>query len=425
MNLAGVLPWLHWRGLVVLSLLVAGNLFCLACPFTLPRRLAQKCRPSKWRWPRPLRSKWLAVFLLVLFFVAYEAFALWDSPWWTAWITLGYFLSAFTIDVCFEGAVFCKYLCPIGQFQFVLSTASPLEVRVRDPAICLDCATQDCIRGGPGGPGCGMHLFQPRKSGNLDCTFCLDCLHACPRDNIAIQSRVPAAELLHDRHRSGIGRLSGRIDLAALALVLTFGAFANAAGMAGPVIEAESRLASVLHLSNPALLTVASLLTALVVLPVLLVGVVAVLGRWWSGEDTPLLAFAARFAFALVPLGFGMWLAHYSYHFLPAASSFIPVAQRAALDVGIRFLGEPDWKCACCAAGAASFLKLELFFLALGLLATLYVAYRIASELRPSLRDALRAWIPWAALALLLYAAGVWILFQPMAMRGTAMSLMP
>ena len=34
MNLAGVLPWIHWRGFVVLGLLAAGNVFCMACPFT-------------------------------------------------------------------------------------------------------------------------------------------------------------------------------------------------------------------------------------------------------------------------------------------------------------------------------------------------------------------------------------------------------
>ncbi|MFN2186247.1 MAG: FesM, partial [Anaerolineae bacterium] len=31
-NLATVLTWVHYRGLVVLALLLAGNLFCLACP---------------------------------------------------------------------------------------------------------------------------------------------------------------------------------------------------------------------------------------------------------------------------------------------------------------------------------------------------------------------------------------------------------
>ena len=61
MNLAGVLPWIHWRGLLILGLLVAGNFFCMACPFTLPRTLARRWLPAGRPWPRWLRSKWLAV----------------------------------------------------------------------------------------------------------------------------------------------------------------------------------------------------------------------------------------------------------------------------------------------------------------------------------------------------------------------------
>ena len=47
MNLAGVLPWIHWRGFVVFGLLVAGNVFCMACPFTLPRSLARRWLPRR------------------------------------------------------------------------------------------------------------------------------------------------------------------------------------------------------------------------------------------------------------------------------------------------------------------------------------------------------------------------------------------
>jgi hypothetical protein len=35
MNLAGVLLWTHWRAFTVVGLLAVGNLFCMACPFTL------------------------------------------------------------------------------------------------------------------------------------------------------------------------------------------------------------------------------------------------------------------------------------------------------------------------------------------------------------------------------------------------------
>src|SRR5206468_584645 len=71
MNLAGVLPWIHWRGLVILGLLSAGNVFCMACPFMLPRTLARRWLPQGRVWPRVLRSKWIAVVLLVLFLWAY------------------------------------------------------------------------------------------------------------------------------------------------------------------------------------------------------------------------------------------------------------------------------------------------------------------------------------------------------------------
>jgi cytochrome c oxidase assembly factor CtaG len=172
MNLAGVLPWTYWRGLTVVALLAAGNVFCFACPFTLPRALARRIAAPPFRWPERLRSKWIAIVLLVVFLCAYEAFDLWDSPWWTAWLVVGYFAAALVVDACFAGASFCKYVCPIGQFQFVQSLVSPLEVRVRRPAACADCRTQDCIRGNAHARGCELDLFLPRKVGNLDCTFC-------------------------------------------------------------------------------------------------------------------------------------------------------------------------------------------------------------------------------------------------------------
>jgi hypothetical protein len=54
-NLAGVLPWIYWRGLTVVVLLVAGNFFCMACPFMLPRELGRWLGLKTHAWPRVLR----------------------------------------------------------------------------------------------------------------------------------------------------------------------------------------------------------------------------------------------------------------------------------------------------------------------------------------------------------------------------------
>jgi hypothetical protein len=418
MNLAGVLPWIHWRGLLILALLAAGNLFCMACPFLLPRTLARCFLPRGRSWPRVLRTKWLAVALLVLFLWAYEAFSLWDSPWWTAWIVVGYFVSAFVVDGFFRGAAFCKYLCPIGQFNFVQSMVSPLEVRTRNPEVCARCTTKDCIRGRDGIPGCELNLFQPRKAGNMDCTFCLDCVHACPYDNVGILAGAPGKDLANDGFHSGLGRLARRPDLAALVLVLVFGAFVNAAGMVGPVVEWQDSLQAFLGQRSPLLGVTLFYLVALLLVPLLAVGMAAALSRAWGRLPGGMLEVATRFSYALIPLGFGMWLAHYSFHFLISYDTIVPTTQRLAWDLGWTALGEPAWVASCCRSVGEWLPRLEIVFLDLGLLLSLFAAYRIAESQCPEPARVGKALAPWAVLSVLLFAIGVWIVLQPMQMRG-------
>src|SRR5882762_3217918 len=146
-NLATTLSWIHFRGALVLVLLCAGNFFCLACPFMLVRHVARRVFRPRFNWPQALRNKWISVALFVAILFTYELFDLWSSPWWTASLAVGYFVAVLIVDGFFKHASFCKFLCPIGQFNFIASTLSPLEVAVRDRAVCDRCATKDCIRG--------------------------------------------------------------------------------------------------------------------------------------------------------------------------------------------------------------------------------------------------------------------------------------
>ena len=415
-NLSTLFTWVHYRGALVLVLLAAGNLFCMACPFMLPRAIARRFFKPVRRWPKRLRSKWLSAGLFVLVLFAYELFDLWGSPAWTAALILGYFAGALAVDSLFEKASFCKWVCPVGQFNFVASTLSPLEVQVREPDVCARCTTHDCIKGNDRDdrnrvPGCELNLFLPRKTGNMDCTFCLDCVHACPHDNVAISTRLPGSELWSDAPRSGIGFFSKRKDLAALALVFTFGALLNAFGMVSPVYAVQSWLAERMGTTQEAPILGILFFLLLVVEPVLLMGLAAWLTRRAAGtpgRHQPLLPIATRFAYALVPIGFGVWLAHYSFHLLTGLWTFVPVVQK--------MLGAaPDWTWGGLSEQAVT--PLEMGFLGLGLLGSLLVSFRIAEREYPA--RAARAFLPWAGLSVLLWGTAMWLLSQPMEMRGT------
>jgi polyferredoxin len=422
-NLATVLTWVQYRGVLVLALLLAGNLFCMACPFMLPRALARKLFKPVLNWPRRLRSKWLALALFVLILFCYERFDLWGSPWWTAWLIVAYFAGALAVDALFRHASFCKWVCPLGQFNFVASTLSPLEVQVRDPDACARCTTYDCIRGtrDPHDParvtqrGCELALFLPHKQGNMDCTFCLDCVHACPHDNVAITTRLPASELWVDPRRSGIGRFSKRKDLAALTLLFTFGALLNAFGMVSPVYAVESWLGRLLGTTRESPVLAVLFAFCLVIEPVVLLGAAALLTRRWAASREKLLPLVTRFAYSLVPLGFAVWLAHYCFHLLTGLWTFVPVTQEVLARLGAHFLGPPRWDLRGLPRGLVS--PLQQGFLGLGLLGSLLVAYQIALREYPG--RSRRAFAPWAALSVLLWLSAMWLLMQPMEMRAT------
>jgi ferredoxin len=441
-NLATTLGWVHFRGALVLVLLLAGNFFCMACPFMLPRNLARRFVKPRRNWPRFLRNKWLSLALFVLLLFAYELFDLWGSPFWTAWLVVAYFAGALAVDSFFRHASFCKFVCPLGQFNFVASTVSPLEVKVRDTNVCDACRTKDCIRGrrdesqplATPSPttssltatrtrplkviqrGCELALFQPRKVGNMDCTFCLDCVQACPHDNVGIMSRLPAEELLIDKRRSGVGLFSRRRDLAALAVVFTFGALLNAFGMVSPVYALEGWLAGVLHVRSEAPVLGFIFALFLVVEPTLLLVAAGWLTTHWAGRGGSVLSAVVRYSYALIPMGFGVWLAHYGFHFLTGLLTFIPVAQSAAAGMaGWAFLGEPRWGLT--GLPIRTVYVLELGFLGLGLFGSLLVTYRLAEDEPTAHRW--RVFATWAVLCVALWVSGLWLMSQPMEMRGT------
>jgi len=395
LNLAGILPWIWWRGLVILAILVAGNIFCWACPFMFVRELAKKLPINKARWPAGLRNKWLAVALFVTWLVLYETLSPWNAPVFTAWIILGYFILAFTIDALFRGASFCKWVCPIGQFHFILSMLSPFEIIALKKSTCDSCNTQDCIRGNESARGCELELFVPTKQGNLDCTFCLDCIRACPHDNAVLAPSFPGADLVKEDFRGSIGSLH-RADYTALMIVIVFGAFANAAGMIAPVVDGIDAVSLWIGASSPQFVTALFVIASAFILPSFLCVFAKNISRT-----------TFHVAWSLVPLGVAMWSAHLLFHFITSYASIVPVTERALYDVR---LGGPPETLWAVTSTPSWLLSSELFLLVSGCLASFAICLRLTTTMRER--------FPWCILNALLLVVGVWILLQPMQMRG-------
>lgn len=419
-NVATVAAWVHYRGLVVLALLLAGNLFCAACPFMLPRKLAKWIgRPTR-RWPQVLRNKWLALAGLVGIVYAYELFDLWATPWWTAWLTVAYFMTAFVLEAFFTRNSFCLYVCPLGTFNFLYSTVSPLQITSRNVDVCRDCKGHECINGSSTQQGCQLELFVPTMQSNLNCTFCLDCVKACPYDNVALAVRPPGDELFRQSWRH-------RLDLAWLAVVAAFLGLGNAFGMTPPVYVLEQRLANLLNTQSEAVVLGLIYFVGAVGGPLLLAYGAAWLSRTFTigakQREGSLNRLLMRYAYSFVPLGFAIWFAHYLFHFLTGSMTIIPAFQ-TFFDRTLNFpiLGEPNWQLAARFVPTVETIQAFQSIITYGgLLAAIALALTAARQSHRNGRTALLEALPWLLLLVLLAVASGTTFLLPMEMRGSAL----
>src|SRR6185436_6530939 len=232
--------------------------------------------------------------------------------------------------------------------------------------------------------------------------------------NIALGTRLPGLELADPRRRSGVGWLARRWDIAVLAVLFAFGALLNAFAMVAPVYRLEAWLARLVGVASEAPVLAILFVLSLMVAPLILVGGAAALTRMIAGGSVGRIA--ASYAYALVPFGFGMWLAHYLFHLLTGVFTVIPIAQNVIVDLlGWPALGEPLWRLTGMRPGLVY--PIQVGFILLGAMGSLALAYRISQRDYPD-GPALPT-APWAMVTMTLTTAAIWILSQPMEMRGT------
>ncbi len=414
-NLTTLFVWIHYRGLLVISILVFANLLCAGCPFVFARDLGRRFFTPRRLWPMKLRNKWIAIALFVLALFAYERFQLWGSPFYTALLILGFFIVILAIDLTFKGATFCKYICPVGQFNFLSSMLSPFEVKAKSAATCGSCKTYDCLKGNLQQRGCELKLFIPKKTGNFDCTFCMDCKRACPHDNVELAFTLPGRQLADDLSRSGLGRLWQRRDFTCLIIAFTFGGLLNAFAMVTPAHQFQKMIITNFIDTGSSLPLVILFLVFLLVAPLLLFAPTSWIARHTGRTQSMFHVMQIqRFLPALIPIGFGIWAAHYSFHFLTGALTFLPILWSSVL----KFPAAPNvWAAIPMGVPITIVTPIQISLLLLACMVSVVIAHEIALQINP--RRSRWLALPWQTVVILITAFAAWVFTLPMDMRGT------
>jgi hypothetical protein len=227
----------------------------------------------------------------------------------------------------------------------------------------------------------------------------------------------PAATLGHDFSTSGVGKVSRRLDLLAIFVLLIFGAYANAAAMVSPVAGFLERFRLSFGLLPYPVAVACFYVVVVIVLPTLLLGACGWINQTFGNCRLAIREVTSQFLIDLAPLGAAMWLTHFMFHLFAASHAPVPILQRILTDLHWLPANLPPWHPRSWAF--PEWLDVEIFLLDLGFLLSLLGIWRTARRLGGTGSGAaLRLALPWMGTALLLFVAGLWILFQPMQMRG-------
>lgn len=83
----------------------------------------------------------------------------------------------------------------MGGFIGLYAQLAPLELRVKDRAVCAAHKEKSCYIGSESGYGCPWLVFPAALQKNNYCGLCTECLKTCPLDNVALLVRPLGADL--------------------------------------------------------------------------------------------------------------------------------------------------------------------------------------------------------------------------------------
>jgi len=398
-NLGTALTWVLWWPLIPIIFVFLGRFWCAICPFATISDLVQKFVGNRRPVPKFLKQYgiWLIDAMFILITWSDHVWGIVESP-----LGSGVLLLLLTTGVVGAGAFYgrrtwCRYLCFLGGLSGNYARTGMLALRAT-PEICATCTSRAaCFNGNANGPGCPLFEFPCTMESNANCNLCASCVKTCPNGSITLRVRPPTKELwfIH----------KPRLEEAFLAVVIMGIVFVQNITMLQVWKGILTWLEQALGTTNYAVTFTITFLIAMALPVALLAGAALVAGRF-NGET--LASNFAKFGYAIIPLDVAGHVAHNLFHLFAEG--------KAVLFTALPLFGQssPGGSTALLSLGTIQ--VLQYLLIGLGLLGSLYAAYRIAN----SHYGAAKGWatfLPYAALVIVLGVVNVGLFILPMAMR--------
>ena len=200
-NISLLLVWANWEPLVILSCLLMARIWCSFCPIGFIGDLFSRLRQSRLKIDaRYLNYGYFVSALgLALVFWSQAALDMWEKPAETAWLLIAMLSFAIVFALFFEGHIWCRYVCPLGQMVATFARISVVEIRSNYNYCSYECSSYDCFSGRGDIPGCKMAKGPFAMDTNQDCVLCGNCIKTCPNQSVRVNLRPPGWELWNAR----------------------------------------------------------------------------------------------------------------------------------------------------------------------------------------------------------------------------------
>ncbi|MEI7644531.1 MAG: 4Fe-4S binding protein [Chloroflexales bacterium] len=399
-NLGTALTWVLWWPLIPIIFVFMGRFWCAICPFATLSDFVQKLVGLNRPVPTFLKHYgiWIIDLTFILITWSDHVFGVVESPWGSGILLLMLTTGVIISGAFFQRRTFCRYLCFLGGLSGNYARTGMIALRAT-PEVCATCTSKAaCFNGSEKAAGCPMFEFPRTLESNANCTLCANCVKNCPNDSLTLTLRPPTSELWFVR--------KPRVEEAFLAVVIMGIVFVQNVTMLEGWQGLLAGLERAVGTSNYAVTFTITFLIAMAI-PVALMALTALAAGRMNGAS--LARNFALFGYAIIPLDVAGHVAHNLFHLFAEGKA---VWFTALMLVGQQ-VGEQSP--ALLATGVIQVLQYTL--VALGILGSLYAAYRIARSNFGPAQTTWRTFAPYAAVIAILGAINVYLFILPMAMR--------